>query len=262
MGNTEIAVFMMFACSSSLILAAMFLFARRKTVSSSVSSSSTTTSSSTTSSTPATGSSGSSGCPSGWLAANGTIYSSWPMAGSQECVKYEGCRWAGQFSAIEAESGGKCATGAEKMSGGMNTPKECRFTPATVKNMRVASTTLRDFARLKGKKLEVFIEGRPQVKTSVVIRDNCNDKDCKDDNCGGKYKGCCSKHSDNGKYLLLDLEASAGASDLLGVDLTKKDVGGPYQQSEMPQWAYNRRPGLPECIAGYNTLPLCYRVVQ
>ena len=190
----------------------------------------------------------------------GTLYASWPQPGSQECVVYEGCRWAGQFSAISADgSKGKCAPGAKKMTGGMNTPVECRFTPKTVANMRMASTTVKDFKRLRGRSLEVMIEGRPNVTTTVTIRDNCNDNDCREDNCGGAYKGCCAKHSDNFKYTLLDLETNP-ASDLLGVDLTKEDVGGPYQMEKMPSWALNIRPGLRECISGNNTMPLCYRI--
>lgn len=271
MSNTELVSLMMFASLSvSMIAVAVFLLKKRKnspkssTVAARSMPSGTSPSGTSPSGTssPTSGGSSTSGCPAGWAAANGSIYSSWPMPGSQECVKYEGCRWAGQFSAISATgSGGKCASGAAKISGGNGTPKECRFTPETVKSMRVASTTVKDFARLKGKKVEVFIEGRPQVKTTVTIRDNCNDKDCKDDNCSGTYSGCCSKNSDNGKYLLLDLEASAGASDLLGIDLTKKDVGGPFQENELPEWALNKRPGLPACVGGSNTLPLCYRVV-
>jgi hypothetical protein len=201
-------------------------------------------------------------CPIGWLPASGTLYSSWPMPGSQECVIYEGCKWAGMFSSIEAgENKKKCAKGAAYMSGGNGTKKACRFTPSTVKSMRMASTSLRDFTRLKGKTLEVMIEGITNRTTTVTIRDNCNDADCRSDNCGGVYAGCCSKHSDNYKYTLLDLEANP-ASDLLGIDLTKEDVGGPFQNEKMPLWAQNFRPGLPSCIAGNFTMPLCYRITK
>jgi hypothetical protein len=201
-------------------------------------------------------------CPLGWLPASGTLYSSWPKPGSQECVIYEGCKWAGMFSSIEAgENKKKCAKGAAYMSGGNGTKKACRFKPETVKSMRMASTSSKDFKRLRGKTLEVMIEGNPNNKTTtVVIRDNCNDADCRSDNCGGIYAGCCSKHSDNYKYTLLDLEANP-ASDLLGVDLTQEDVGGPFQQEKMPLWAQNFRPGLPSCISGNFTMPLCYRII-
>jgi hypothetical protein len=203
-----------------------------------------------------------SGCPEGWMPASGTLYSSWPKPGSQECVIYEGCKWAGMFSAIEAgENKKKCAKGAAFMSGGNGTKKACRFTPQTVKNMRMASTTVKDFKRLQGKTLEVMIEGITNKTTTVTVRDNCNDADCRSDNCGGLYAGCCSKHSDNYKVTLLDLEANP-ASDLLGIDLTQEDVGGPFQQEKMPLWAQNFRPGLPSCISGNFTMPLCYRIAK
>ena len=201
-------------------------------------------------------------CPVGWMPASGTLYSSWPKPGSQECVIYEGCKWAGMFSSIDAGSNKKkCAKGAAYMSGGNGTKKACRFTPQTVKAMRMASTSIKDFDRLKGKTLEVMIEGITNKTTTVTIRDNCNDADCRSDNCGGVYAGCCSKHSDNFKYTLLDLEANP-ASELLGIDLTVEDVGGPFQQEKMPLWAQNFRPGLPACISGNFTMPLCYRITK
>ena len=201
-------------------------------------------------------------CPVGWIPAQGTIYASWPMPGTVECVSYEGCKWAGMFSAMDADGQhGQCAKGAKKMSGGNGSKKACRFTPETVKSFQMASTSKKDFNRLKGKTLEVMIEGRPQVTTTVTIRDNCSDNDCRDDNCGGVYKGCCAKNSDNYKYTLIDMEANP-ASLLLGDDLSKEDVGGPYQANKMPLWARNYRKGLRSCISGINSMPLCYRFVK
>ena len=104
-----------------------------------------------------------------------------------------------------------------------------------------------------------MIEGRPEKVVEVVVRDSCSDTDCKDDNCEGRYAGCCSKHSDGGKYTLLDLEANP-ASELLGVDLSKEDVGGPFQAEKMPDWAQNKRAALPACVGGRNTMPLCYKL--
>lgn len=109
-------------------------------------------------------------CPEGWIAAMGTLYSSWPTPGNDECIIYDGCRWAGEFSSIDANGKhGKCAKGAARLSGGNGTKVECRFTPATVKKMRMASTSVKDYKKLKGKTLEVMIEGRPNVTTTVKI---------------------------------------------------------------------------------------------
>jgi len=212
---------------------------------------------------PETDTTKSPGCLKGWLPASGTLYSSWPQPGSRECIVYDGCKWAGMFSSLYAGYGkGNCVKGAKYLSGGNGTKKACRFTPKTVKAMRMGSTSGKDFKRLKGKTLEVMIEGNPNNKTTkITIRDSCSDTDCPSDNCNGKYAGCCSKHSDNYKYTLLDLEANP-ASDLLGMDLTVEDVGGPFQQEKMPLWAQNFRPGLPSCISGNFTMPLCYRIVK
>lgn len=208
---------------------------------------------------------GVSNCPAGWKPANGTLYSSWPAAGTVECVDYEGCKWAGMFAGLDPEgSGGQCAPGAVKMEGGNGGGKMCRFPPDKVRELRVLSVNKTQFKTLQNKKVEMFIEGRPNIKTTGTIRDYCSDKDCTDDSCNGRYRGCCSKHSDNGRYQLLDMEVNV-AQDLFrgtGLDLTKADVGGPFQTKQMPAWARNMRPGLPECVGGTNTIPLCYRMVS
>jgi hypothetical protein len=36
-----------------------------------------------------------------WKTANKTNYTSYPDPGSEECVKYNGCTWAGQFAACD-----------------------------------------------------------------------------------------------------------------------------------------------------------------
>jgi hypothetical protein len=36
-----------------------------------------------------------------WKSANKTWYTSYPDPGSEECIKYNGCMWAGEFSACD-----------------------------------------------------------------------------------------------------------------------------------------------------------------
>lgn len=38
-----------------------------------------------------------------WKSANKTWYESYPDPGSEECIKYNGCTWAGQFSACDGK---------------------------------------------------------------------------------------------------------------------------------------------------------------
>jgi hypothetical protein len=38
-----------------------------------------------------------------WRSANKTNYTSYPDPGSEECVKYNGCMWAGQFAACDGK---------------------------------------------------------------------------------------------------------------------------------------------------------------
>ncbi len=36
-----------------------------------------------------------------WRTANKTTYTSYPDPGSEECIQYNGCTWAGQFAACD-----------------------------------------------------------------------------------------------------------------------------------------------------------------
>jgi hypothetical protein len=112
-------------------------------------------------------------CPSGWLPASGTVYDSWPKPGSVECVRYSGCRWAGQFSRLPAGSGRTCEPGALYMDGGDGS-MACRWPPAKVREMSVAATYQRAPALL-GKRLEVAVSGRPAAVV-VNVSDVCADR--------------------------------------------------------------------------------------
>ena len=38
-----------------------------------------------------------------WHQANLTWYTSWPEPGSEECIEYNGCTWAGYFAGVEGQ---------------------------------------------------------------------------------------------------------------------------------------------------------------
>ena len=38
-----------------------------------------------------------------WHKANLTNYTSYPEPGSEECIEYNGCEWAGYFSFVEGQ---------------------------------------------------------------------------------------------------------------------------------------------------------------
>ena len=178
-------------------------------------------------------------CPAGWKVASGTIYDSWPKPGSEECVDYSGCEYAGQFSRIDGgEQKCCCINGARWLDGGSG-DFACRFPPLKVKTMRVAATYDRD-SSLLGKKVRVRVAGRPTVVTANVL-DVCNDADC---------DGCCKLNSSNKRFKLIDLEAQVACS-LLGLDYSDPDFD--VNSLDTPQ---NLRP-----YARRSTLPLCYKVI-
>ena len=104
-----------------------------------------------------------------WKTAHKTWYESYPAPGSEECVAYNGCQWAGQFAACEGKK-----------------PEEW------VKQRNIAS----------------FFPGFPALarhdlclksgdKTLVVtVLDTCGDQDC---------DGCCTKNRGDADALI-DLE--------------------------------------------------------
>lgn len=105
-----------------------------------------------------------------WRKANLTNYTSYPDPGSEECIKYSGCEWAGQFAALPS-----------KMS------------EDWVKSHNILSVHSKDFAKYKLKTLRL----RQGTKTiDAVVYDECADSDC---------SGCCTANSKETGFLI-DIE--------------------------------------------------------
>ena len=111
--------------------------------------------------------------PSGsltWRKANLTTFTSYPDPGSEECVKYNGCTWAGQFAALD-----------DKKS------------ESWVKSHDIASVHSKDFGKYELKTLRLR-QGSRQI--DVTVYDMCADSDC---------SGCCTKNASSTGFLI-DLE--------------------------------------------------------
>ena len=106
-----------------------------------------------------------------WRSANLTWYESYPDPNSEECVKYNGCTWAGQFAALD---------GVQPES--------------WVKANNIASVHSKDFDLYKLKTLRLR-KGTAQI--DVVVYDECADSDC---------DGCCTANSAETGFLI-DLES-------------------------------------------------------
>ncbi|GLC60582.1 hypothetical protein PLESTB_001630300 [Pleodorina starrii] len=184
-----------------------------------------------------------SGCPSGWSAAVGTIFDSWPKPGTVECVDYSGCTWAGMFSTLDGGSAAPCRNGAQWLNGG-NGNFGCRFPESTVRNWNMAATYQLD-SSLLGKKLQVMVEGKPTVTVTVNVKDVCSNSDC---------NGCCNRNTGNKKWKLIDIEKWP-ASALLGFNPTSStfDIN---RDVKIPT-AAGLRPGAPES----DVMPLCYKIL-
>jgi hypothetical protein len=106
----------------------------------------------------------------GWRKANLTHYESFPDPGSEECIKYNGCTWAGQFAALEGKQ-----------------------SESWVRSNNIASVHSKDFEKYKLKTLRIR-KGASQIDAKVY--DMCSDTDC---------DGCCTENA--GKLgFLIDLE--------------------------------------------------------
>jgi hypothetical protein len=115
-----------------------------------------------------------------WRSANKTNYTSYPDPGSEECVKYNGCMWAGQFAACDAKM-----------------PEDWVASHNIV-------AAFPDFGDLKLHDLCL----RRGTKTIVVtVLDTCGDSDC---------DGCCTENRGSADELI-DIESDTndrwGVSD-------------------------------------------------
>lgn len=102
--------------------------------------------------------------------ANLTWFTSYPDPGSEECIEYNGCTWAGQFAALDGKQ-----------------PE------SWVKANNIAAVHERDFAKYKLKTLRLK-QGTRQI--DVKVYDMCSDSDC---------DGCCTKNAAATGFLI-DIE--------------------------------------------------------
>lgn len=105
-----------------------------------------------------------------WRTANQTTFTSYPDPGSEECVKYNGCMWAGQFAACDAQ----------KTEGWVATHNIVAVFP--------------DFDALA---LHDLCLRRGDVEMIVTVFDTCADSDC---------DGCCTTNQGSADELI-DLES-------------------------------------------------------
>ncbi len=108
-----------------------------------------------------------------WNRANLTNFTSYPDPNSEECVRYNGCMWAGQFAAID---------GVQSES--------------WVMSHNIVAVHSRDLARYRLKTLRL----RQGVNSiDVTVYDECADSDC---------SGCCTQNArQNGLDFLIDIES-------------------------------------------------------
>ena len=106
-----------------------------------------------------------------WNKAYLTWYISWPDPGSEECVVYNGCEWAGYFAGISGQQ-----------------------TEQWVSEHNIISIHEKDWGKYKGKTFRL----RQNSNTiDAVVYDMCSDSDC---------DGCCTKNAGNLEFLI-DVES-------------------------------------------------------
>ena len=106
-----------------------------------------------------------------WNKAYLTWYISWPDPGSEECVKYNGCEWAGYFAGIEGQQ-----------------------TEQWVSEHNIISIHEKDWDKYNGKTFRLRQNGHT---IDAVVYDKCADSDC---------EGCCTQNAGNLGFLI-DIES-------------------------------------------------------
>ncbi len=124
------------------------------------------------SSSSSSSSSGGSGDPPGlvWHKASLTEFESYPDPGSEECVKYNGCAYVGEFAFVDGKE-----------------PK------SWVKAHNIAAVHSKDANKYKLKTLRLKKNG---AQIDVTVYDECADSDC---------SGCCTQNAQPSGFLI-DLE--------------------------------------------------------
>lgn len=105
-----------------------------------------------------------------WNRALLTWYESYPEPGSEECIKYNGCHWAGYFAGVRGQQ-----------------PE------SWVKERNIIAVHEKDWEKYQLKTFRIKKNG---VSIDAVVYDMCSDSDC---------NGCCTKNA--GKVgFLIDME--------------------------------------------------------
>jgi hypothetical protein len=106
-----------------------------------------------------------------WNKAYLTWYISWPDPGSEECVKYNGCEWAGYFAGLENQQ-----------------------TEQWVSEHNIISIHEKDWDKYKLKTFRLRQNGHT---LDAVVYDMCSDSDC---------DGCCTQNAGDLGFLI-DIES-------------------------------------------------------
>lgn len=110
-----------------------------------------------------------------WNKANLTWYESYPDPGSEECIEYNGCLWAGYFAALDEQQ-----------------------TEEWVKANNIIAVHEKDFERYK---LKTFRLRKNGAEIDAVVYDKCADSDC---------DGCCTRNAGSAGFLI-DIEVNTRA---------------------------------------------------
>ncbi|MCK9351977.1 MAG: hypothetical protein M0P76_04265 [Candidatus Pacebacteria bacterium] len=111
-------------------------------------------------------------CSAEWRRASATWFTSYPEAGSEECIEYNGCAWEGSFAAVKGKQ-----------------------TEEWVKDHNIAAVHEKFFDEYKGKWLTIRDRSTGK-EMNVQVLDMCSDKDCND---------CCTRNMKDTGFLI-DLE--------------------------------------------------------
>jgi hypothetical protein len=106
-----------------------------------------------------------------WNKANLTWYISWPDPGSEECVAYNGCEWAGYFAGLSDQQ-----------------------TEEWVSEHNIISIHEKDWGKYKLKTFRLRQNGRT---IDATVYDKCADSDC---------EGCCTQNAGELEFLI-DIES-------------------------------------------------------
>ncbi|MCL4101437.1 hypothetical protein MMG03_001015 [Fibrobacter succinogenes] len=110
-----------------------------------------------------------------WNRANLTWYESYPDEGSEECIEYNGCEWAGWFAGLDEQQ-----------------------TPEWVAENNIIAVHEKDWNTYK---LKTFRLRKGGHEIDAVVYDMCSDADC---------DGCCTRNA-GALGFLIDIEVNTKA---------------------------------------------------